>query len=237
MNQVIQRVEASDPFASTLLMIERVATDPNVDVERLKQLLDMHERILARQAATAYDAALSEMQPELPSVEQRGEIKDAQGNVRSRYAKWEHVNEAIKPVLHKHGFGLSFRITKDEAQTTVTAVLSHKGGHREDTSITLPSDTSGSKNNVQAVGSTVSYGKRYTAGALLNLTSHGEDDDAFEAATSAPFRAWVAKIEKASTVVELDKIGADLAGDAELMKAEKTKLRSAFATRKKELKK
>jgi hypothetical protein len=29
------------------------------------------------------------------------------------------------------------------------------------------------------VASTVSYGKRYAAGALLNLTSHGEDDDAY----------------------------------------------------------
>ncbi|WP_185835578.1 ERF family protein [Pseudomonas aeruginosa] len=43
-------------------------------------------------------------------------------------------------------------------------------------------DTSGNKNAVQAVASSVSYGKRYTAGALLNFTTHGEDDDAFTAA-------------------------------------------------------
>jgi len=38
-------------------------------------------------------------------------------------------------------------------------------------------DTSGSKNGVQAVASSVSYGKRYTAGLLLNITTTGEDDD------------------------------------------------------------
>ena len=41
----------------------------------------------------------------------------------------------------------------------------------------LPADTSGSKNVVQAIGSSVSYGKRYTMQALLNITSGGEDDD------------------------------------------------------------
>jgi hypothetical protein len=41
----------------------------------------------------------------------------------------------------------------------------------------MPSDTSGSKNAVQAIGSTVTYGKLYTFCALLNIAT-GEDDDA-----------------------------------------------------------
>ena len=40
----------------------------------------------------------------------------------------------------------------------------------------LPLDTSGSKNGVQAVGSTVSYGKRYAICALLNIST-GDDTD------------------------------------------------------------
>ncbi|MNE66080.1 ERF superfamily protein [compost metagenome] len=56
-------------------------------------------------------------------------------------------------------------------------MLSHRDGHRETTSILLPADATGSKNAVQAVASSVSYGKRYTAGALLNFTTTGEDDD------------------------------------------------------------
>jgi hypothetical protein len=46
----------------------------------------------------------------------------------------------------------------------------------------LPHDSTGSKNAVQAVGSSTSYGKRYTACALLNITSRGEDDDGETAA-------------------------------------------------------
>ena len=43
--------------------------------------------------------------------------------------------------------------------------------------MTLPYDSTGSKNTVQSIGSSTSYGKRYTAAALLNLTARGEDDD------------------------------------------------------------
>ena len=38
-------------------------------------------------------------------------------------------------------------------------------------------DSTGSKNNVRAIGSSISYGKRYAASALLNITTRGEDDD------------------------------------------------------------
>ncbi|MNO71030.1 ERF superfamily protein [compost metagenome] len=60
---------------------------------------------------------------------------------------------------------------------SVTGILMHRAGHREQTTMLLPLDTSGSKNAVQALGSSVSYGKRYVLCALLNITTRGEDDD------------------------------------------------------------
>lgn len=161
-------------------MFERMASDPNVDVDKLERLMQMRERAIERQAKADFDAAMAEMQPELPAIGERGKAV-VQGQTRYTFALWEDINTAIKPVLQKHGFALTFR-TDFKDGITVTGVLSHRAGHREETSITLPSDSSGSKNAVQAVASSVSYGKRYTAGALLNLTSHGEDDDAYRAA-------------------------------------------------------
>ena len=76
-----------------------------------------------------------------------------------------------------HGFTLTFRTGRDDDYITVTGILSHREGHSEETTMSLPVDMSGSKNAVQAVGSSTSYGKRYTTQALLNLTSRGEDDD------------------------------------------------------------
>jgi hypothetical protein len=53
----------------------------------------------------------------------------------------------------------------------------------------LPADSASSDagtamNPIQAIGSATSYGKRYIAAALLNLTSRGADDDAVTAAAA-----------------------------------------------------
>ena len=179
--------------ASMLAVIERVATDPNADIDKMERLLQMHERMLDRQASAEYTAALAAMQPELPSIKERGRIKNNSGQVQSTYALWEDINHAIKPVLQKHGFALSFRTLTEDKQVRVTGVLAHKGGHSEQTEILLPADTSGAKNGVQSVGSSVSYGKRYAASALLNLTTHGEDDDGLLGGTKLDDKAvnWI----------------------------------------------
>lgn len=170
--------------ASLLDVISRAASDPNTDVDKLQKLLDMYERVTATEAKRAYMEALANVQTELPVIPERGAIKNREGSVQSRYALWEDVNDAIKPVLSRHGLALSFRTGFEADKIIVIGVLTHKDGHSEQTTISLPSDTSGSKNAVQAVGSSTSYGKRYTAAALLNITSREEKDDDAQSAIS-----------------------------------------------------
>lgn len=202
-----QQLATVDNTTAMLSVIERAARDPNVDIDKMERLMQMQERMLARTAKAEFDADMAELQPELPAIGERGKAM-VNGQVRYTFALWEDINTAIKPVLMRHGFALTFR-TDFTNGITVTGVLSHRGGHREETSITLPSDKSGSKNDVQAVASTVSYGKRYTAGALLNLTSHGEDDDAY-AASSGIDPGWQDAISGAADETELRKVKADM---------------------------
>jgi hypothetical protein len=177
-NRQAVSTEGFDPSRGDILsVIARAAADPNVDIDKLERLLEMQERVIARNARAAYYDALAAMQPNLPVVSERGGIKDRSGNIQSTYALWEDVNEAIRPILAEHGFALSFKVRRTDNEIITTGVLSHREGHREETELALPTDTSGSKNAVQAVGSSTSYGKRYTAFALLNITSTGEDDD------------------------------------------------------------
>lgn len=170
--------EVRDMSAGLLDVIARAARDPNVDIDKMERLLQMQERVQARGAKAAYYGALADMQPNLPIISERGSILNKNGEVQSTYALWEDVNEAIRPILCQHGFALSFKTRRAESEVTTTGILSHRDGHSEETELSLPSDTSGSKNAVQAVGSSSQYGKRYTAFALLNITSKGEDDDA-----------------------------------------------------------
>lgn len=164
-------VSASHETTAVLAMIERVCMNPEADMEKLDKMLDMQERILNRNAKQAYTADLAAMQAELPLVAKKGT-----GHNKARYAKLEDINEAIRPTLQKYGFAVTFRIKQKDAHLQVTAILSHKMGHSEETELVLPLDDSGSKNDVQAVGSTVSYGKRYAVCALLNIST-GDDTD------------------------------------------------------------
>lgn len=183
MNQVAKRDDAAGTVVamseadSLMEVISRAASDQNFDADKMEKLLGMYERLSDRKAKVAFHSALAEMQPTLPIITENGEIKHG-GKLISKYALWEDINEAIKPILQGHGFALSFRVGRnDKNGVTITAMLSHREGHSEETTLTLETDNSGSKNAVQAVGSSISYGQRYAAIALLNITTRGADDD------------------------------------------------------------
>lgn len=193
--------------AVVLGMIDRLLARPDVPVEKLEQLFALHQKVEADKARKQYTAALAAMQAKMPTIAERGAItgnvKDDSGKVvgkqkQSTYALWEDVNEAIRPVLTEFGFALTFRISQpaDFGRVAVTGVLSHQGGHSEETTFSLPIDNSGGKNNVQGWASSVSYGKRYTAFALLNIASRGEDDDGVKAGDAPAEHATLADINK-----------------------------------------
>lgn len=169
--------------AAILQVIERAAANPAVDVDKMERLMAMHERMLAKRAEASFNADLALMQPELPTISHRGEILNKAGGVASTYALWEDINDQIRPILAKNGFALTFKVGQDGPMRVVTAFLRHRDGHKEETTLSLPLDTTGFKNDVQAVGSSLSYAKRYTAMALLNITTTGEDDDGQRAGT------------------------------------------------------
>jgi hypothetical protein len=187
---------------SLMAVISRAASDPAVDVDKLERLMGLYERVSDRTAKAAFAAALAAMQTELPEITERGGISIDKGKTyQSRYALWEDINAAIKPILANHGFALSFRTgLAGDGKITVTGVLSHRDGHSEETTMTLPHDSSGSKNAVQAVGSSTSYGKRYTAMALLNITTRGEDDDGKSGGMSVVAQEAIAAINLAEGI-------------------------------------
>lgn len=186
--QLAERRESMPAVASEsatiLSVIQRAAADPACDIEKMERLMAMHERMQAASASAAFNAAMADMQCDLPSIAERGS-----GHGTIKYATLEDINDVVKPIMQRYGFAVSFKVEHAQAGISVTGVLMHKAGHREETTMLLPSDTSGSKNAVQAVGSSVSYGKRYVMSALLNITTRGEDDDGLAAVPVANITA------------------------------------------------
>jgi hypothetical protein len=218
MNQAVQTIETTEPAresASLIQIIERAAANPAVDVDKMMKLLEMRERVEAAEAKKAYAAALAQLQPELPTIERNGMITITDKNDRNKiiqqtpYATWEDINEAIKPILGKHSFSLSFKPGQTpEGKITVTAILWHSAGHSEEAMLPLMHDSSGSKNSVQAIGSSLSYGKRYTACGLLNITSRAPgdaDDDGTKAGAPGTINAeQVETLQKMIVDVDAD---------------------------------
>lgn len=172
--------------AALIHMIERVVRDPGIDLDRLDRLMEMRDRVVAREAQVAFDAAFALMQPELPVIDKKGRIsgesKRTGDKLNQQFGRWEDIAPAVTPILAKHGFSLRFRREQvkdlsDQIKDRTYAIVSHCLGHREEAYFDLPLDTTGSKNNCQAYGSTASYGKRYSATLALNIVTKGEDDD------------------------------------------------------------
>jgi hypothetical protein len=170
----------------TEIDLRAAVTNPQVDAEKLRELLRYEERLSAQSARIEFDRAFSQLQLVLPAIAERGFLPSSNGGQGSTYARWEDINETVKPLLTKFGFAMRFRTAQTADRVSATCYLSHRGGHSEETTISLPLDSRDGKSGVHAVGSSTTYAKRYAASALLNITSLGDDDDGVLA--SAPPR-------------------------------------------------
>jgi hypothetical protein len=144
-------------------------------------------------------AALAKFQSRIGAVK-----KDAQNpHLKNRYATLEAVLAAVRPILSESGLVLvqhGDRIEDGLLQVTTTLAHAESGADMSST-IQVPI---GAKRDAQAVGSALTYGRRYSLMSMLGLAE--TDDDG--AATTRP-NDNVAKFQAA-----LRKSGIKRASDA-----------------------
>jgi hypothetical protein len=159
-----------------LRSIERLVK-AQVPVEQLERFIALQERILAQAAKAEADDAFASMQADLPTIGHRGEIW-VRGVLRSTFAKFEDIVDAVRPVCQKWGFSFRFETSYVEhGMIEVACILSHRRGHdRRSVFRSLPDD-SGAKTLVQQDASARSYCKRYTLTDVLGLATRGDDTD------------------------------------------------------------
>jgi hypothetical protein len=110
-------------------------------------------------------------------------VKDSKGNY-GRYADLATINAAIQPALGANGLAIVQEVSTDPVPNgllvTVETWLCHSSGeYIQFTPLVLPV----SKPDAQGVGSAITYGRRYTLMAALNLSA---DDDDGQAAVGKP---------------------------------------------------
>lgn len=167
--------------ADIMSVIARAASDHTFNVDTMERLLAMQERMEERQRQAEFNAAMSRLHAAMPRISKEGRIviaaKEGKTGSVTKFARLEDIDRAVRPLLDAEGMSLSFDTQWVEGRVMVIGKLSHINGHSETKQIPLPLDVSGSKNNVQAAGSTVSYGRRYLVKMFFNIIEDGEDND------------------------------------------------------------
>lgn len=166
--------------APTLSLIQ-MAIENKYDPEFIGRMMDLQERNEARLAKQAYIAAMAKFKEDPPKIiKDRSVAFQPSGKpaVSYAYADLATALEAINTKLSPHGLFASWATEQQNGLIAVTCVISHEMGHSETTQLSAAPDDTGSKNKIQAMGSTIYYLKRYTLFALLGLAAHGEDTDA-----------------------------------------------------------
>jgi hypothetical protein len=198
-------VPAQTEAAVVLSGILQATKDPNIDVAKLERLLAIQQTMLVDQRRTAFMDALARLQAVMPQIAKSGKITDRDGVVRNKYAKIEDVDVAVRPLLAAEGFSFSFDSKQTGNMIEFTGTLSHRDGHSETRTISLPIDTGAGRNAVQSVGSTTSYARRYLLMMHLNLVTRDEDDDGMGGASKGPItEAQTAELRKL-----LEEVGGD----------------------------
>ncbi|MFZ0434969.1 MAG: ERF family protein [Chthoniobacterales bacterium] len=122
-------------------------------------------------------------------VAAQGELKaatlDAENpHFRSRYATLAGLWDTARPTLAKHGLAVSQLPEREEGAVGVMTLLIHTSGEWMSSRLMLPL----AQQTAQAVGSALTYARRYALASVVGLTAD-EDDDGNEASKTPPHQA------------------------------------------------
>jgi len=150
-------------------MIADAASSGNMEmVERMMDMKDRHE---ANEARKAYVSAMASFKAQPPEILKTAYV----AHTDSWHAKLGESAEVVNSALGEHGLFMKWITEQTPELITVTCVISHKLGHSESTTMSAPPDTSGKKNVIQSIASSVTYLQRYTMSAILGLVSKDQN--------------------------------------------------------------
>lgn len=150
----------------------------------VKELIAAYNMQEDRQARRAFAEDFAALQADLPIVAADSVIPDKYGNVRSTYPKYETIMGAVKPVLSRHGFSVSFTTRREEDRCIAVCTLRHRGGHSEVNEFAARTGSGPPRSSeAQADGAVATYAKRYALCDALNIAVDHDTDARKEGAT------------------------------------------------------
>jgi hypothetical protein len=155
----------------------KLAITGGADLEKLEKLLSLQREWERNEARKAYNQAMAEFKANPPQIDKDKTVSFGAGKTAYKHASLYNVTQKISQELSKHGLSAQWTTKQEGEQIGVMCTITHKLGHSESTMLSAKADTSGSKNPIQAIGSTVTYLERYTILALTGLATFDDDTD------------------------------------------------------------
>ena len=164
---------------STMGMLQTLISR-GADLEIVRAVMDLRDREEATQARKAYVRAMAAAKQKTPEIFKNRHVNfvtKAGVKVEYDHASLDHIVEVANEWLSPYGFSFGWDPVQTDKGITVTCKMTHEDGHSESATLPGPVDTSGTKNALQALGSTITYLQRYTFLPLVGLAAKSQDDD------------------------------------------------------------
>lgn len=152
-----------------------LAVDKDLDIEKLSKLMQMKKEWDADQARKSFFEAMTKFQSEVPDLRKSKSVSFKE--VKYNYAPLSDITRQIKDTCKECGLSYRWEIQDTKEEIKVTCLVTHVDGHTESTTMTASPDDSGSKNKIQARGSSIEYLKRYSLIGALGLSTSDSDID------------------------------------------------------------
>jgi hypothetical protein len=163
-------------------MIERLATNPQLNIEVFDRLLLARRQEEDRAAERAFNSAMSQAKGELQPVLKTRDVdfpskKEGGGRTKYKYEAFADVARIVDPVFAAHGLAYRFSVEQGGELVKVTCILSHDDGHSERVKLESKVDPGQTgMSTVQALGSALTYLQRYSLRAAIGLAAAIDDD-------------------------------------------------------------
>lgn len=178
------------------------AVSGNASVETLERLFALRKEVKAEAAKEEFVQALAKFQEECPVIEKKKAVLNRDGNtVRYKFAPIDSIVEQIKRALAKNGLSYRWTVESTDKGITATCIITHKLGHSESSSFTIPvEEAKMSKAGFELMSapqrhaSALTFAKRYSLCNALGIATGDEDDDAVSVKKESDAKSPKAKI-------------------------------------------
>lgn len=146
--------------------------------EHLEKAMELQEKHDSYEAKKAFSVAMARFRSLAPVLQKDKTVsfKTSKGSTQYDHTSLGHMMTVVNPILGECELNLSWHPRQDGNMIFVKTRLTHVLGHSESVELHGPSDSSGTKNAIQSMKSTVTYLKRAGADSLLGLASSDDND-------------------------------------------------------------